>query len=314
MTDTKHGFIITYFKTCQEGQKMLEDLIEKISLENYYLVLATHSPVSAELQSKCDFYIYQDLNIVDDRKYSHGVAENNLIELALHHLRYKKIEWTYKVCYDVTINDASIFENWKQDYNYKFVSCYWGSNIICTNSFFANVDFILSSIDFYHSIESMFDINNVLENCWEKNIRDRNLVNQTYAYKDKQDFFGPNNKIDNLFYNYHDIEFAISNDNSSFFIKTGEMDLKGEICIRDFYTDLCIYRESNWSQDKGLIGEIKPDTSIIYERGINGYYLEIIEAGNGLLIKRSIKIKDFNSKHPEHKKLKQYNPTKNNIK
>ena len=62
MTDTRLGFIITYYKTSEQGQKMLEDFIDVISRENYYLVLASHSPVSQEIQQKCDFYIYQEQN------------------------------------------------------------------------------------------------------------------------------------------------------------------------------------------------------------------------------------------------------------
>jgi hypothetical protein len=144
MTDTKHGFIITYFKSCSEAEKLLIDLVKTINKQNYYLVLASHSAdVPLEVQQLCDFYFYQELNVVDDRKYSHGVAESNLIEIALLHLKYKKIEWAYKVCYDVVIKDVSRFKDWIQDYNYGFVSCNWGPNFLCTNSFFANVNFIL---------------------------------------------------------------------------------------------------------------------------------------------------------------------------
>ena len=38
----------------------------------------------------------------------------------------------------------------------------------------------------------MFSNNTVLENCWEKNLRDKNVLDQTFAYENKQVFFGDN--------------------------------------------------------------------------------------------------------------------------
>jgi FkbM family methyltransferase len=302
MTDTKTGFIVTYFKTSEQGQQLLENLIDTISRENYYLVLASHSPISQEIQEKCDFYIFQEQNIVDDRKYSHGVAESNLIELALHHLRYKKIDWTYKVSYDVVIKDVSRFNDWRQDYKYNFVSCNWGSNILCTNSFFANVDFIIKNIDFYDSIDSMFVVNNVIENCWEKNIRDRGLVPHVFSYKDKAEFFGPHNLIDTLFYNYSDIEFWYDDSENRFYVKNNGPDYTGELRIFDYYTDLCVYVEGGWSHNQGTTAWIIPFINEYIPRSKNGFYAEI--KCNGKTIRKNINIKDFNLKDPLYKKFK----------
>jgi FkbM family methyltransferase len=302
MTDTKTGFIVTYFKTSEQGQQLLENLIDTISRENYYLVLASHSPISQEIQEKCDFYIFQEQNIVDDRKYSHGVAESNLIELALHHLRYKKIDWTYKVTYDVVIKDVSRFNDWCQDYKYNFVSCNWGSNILCTNSFFANVDFIIKNIDFYDSIDSMFAVNNVIENCWEKNIRDRGLVPQVFSYKDKSEFFGPHNLIDTLFYDYTDIEFWYNSEENRFYVKNNGPDYNGELRIFDYYTDLCIYVEQNWLHGQDTVVWIIPPACENVPKSKNGFYLEVKH--NGRTIRKNINIKDFNLKDSLYKKFK----------
>ena len=76
-TDTKIGFIITYFHTSSEGLRLLKENLKTISREDYYLVLASHSPVDVNIQEMCDYYIYQQKNIVDDRKYSHGVLRNS---------------------------------------------------------------------------------------------------------------------------------------------------------------------------------------------------------------------------------------------
>jgi FkbM family methyltransferase len=308
MTDTKTGFIVTYFKTSEQGQQLLENLIDTISRENYYLVLASHSPISQEIQEKCDFYIFQEQNIVDDRKYSHGVAESNLIELALHHLRYKKIDWTYKVSYDVVIKDVSRFNDWRQDYKYNFVSCNWGNNILCTNSFFANVDFIIKNIDFYDSIDSMFAVNNVIENCWEKNIRDRGLVPHVFSYKDKAEFFGPHNLIDTLFYDYNKINFTYSEEEKRFYIQNNtNQDLNVEIRIFDYYTDLCLFVDKSINLAKDVMFWICPTMSasssiLPWTTSKNGYYLEVYL--KDIIIRKNILIKDFNYKHLFSNKFK----------
>ena len=102
-TDIKLGFIITYFHTSIEGLNLLIENLKVLSSENYYLVLASHSPLDKDIQEMCDYYFYQEKNIVDDRKYSHGVAESNLIEISLKHLKEQGIDWTYKATYDIII-------------------------------------------------------------------------------------------------------------------------------------------------------------------------------------------------------------------
>ena len=203
-TDTKIGFIITYFHTSSESLRLLIENLTILSKENYYLVLASHSPLDKDIQEMCDFYFYQQKNIVDNRKYSHGVAESNLMEISLNHLKEHGIDWTIKMTYDVLIKDVMRFQDWINDYKYNFVSCNWGSNVICTNSFFANINFLFENIDFYKTIDEMFVNNTVLENCWEKNLRDKDVLDQTFSYENKQVFFG-DNKIDQLFYDYNNI-------------------------------------------------------------------------------------------------------------
>ena len=50
-----------------------------------------------DIQEMCDFYFYQQKNIVDNRKYSHGVAESNLMEISLNHLKvqYSSLKQLY---------------------------------------------------------------------------------------------------------------------------------------------------------------------------------------------------------------------------
>jgi FkbM family methyltransferase len=303
MTNIKHGFIITYYKSIPYCEELLERVIDTLSKENYYLVLASHSPVPQHITSKCDYYFYQKLNVVDDRKYSHGVAESNLIELSLEHLRHKGIDWSYKMSYDVDIIDVSHFNKWVKNYEYDFVSCNWGSNFICTNSFFANVNFVLDNIKFYKTIDDMFMVNTVLENCWQKDIEDKNLQKRVFSFENKSIFFGQN-KIDNLFYNYNHIDFWYDENELKFFIRNNGDDLNAEVRIFDYYTDLCLYKSDSFELPKDITIWVAPPNSNNLSTCKNGFYLEIIF--NDHIIRKNILIKDFDYKDDLHKKFETY--------
>jgi len=297
--DTKIGFIITYFHNSTEGFEMLKDNLKIISKESYYLILASHSPIDTELQSMCDYYFYQSKNIVDDRKYSHGVAESNLIEISLRHLKEQKIDWTFKATYDIEINDVNEFNKWKVE-NFDFISCNWGSNVICTNSFYSNVNFLLDNVNFYKNIEEMFSVNNVLENCWEHDIRSKNLLDKIYSFTDKQTFYGAN-KIDRLFYDYNQVEFWYSEEESRFYIKTS---LEGQFHLRifDYYTDVCIFLDKEFGLSKDTTFWIIPPFNNNLKKSKNGFYLEIYLEDRKIV--KNILVKDFDYKHSLSKKFK----------
>jgi len=298
----REGFIITYYKSSIGSQALLEKSIDAISKENYYLVVASHTPLSIELQEKCDFYIYQEQDIVDNRKWSHGVAENNLIEMALHHLKFKDINWTYKVCYDITINDFSIFKEWNKGYRYNFVSCQWGTHIISSNSFFANVDFVLSNIKFYHSIEEMFKVSTYLEDCWEKDIFSKRVNHQIFTYPSKEDFFGPNNKMDEIALDYNKLDFSYNPAERRFYINNIGPDINAELKIVDYYTDLLVYYTTNHIQAANTSLWIMSPYYSNMDKCQNGFYMEI--EINGLIIRRNFGIRDFDDKHSNSKKYK----------
>jgi FkbM family methyltransferase len=301
MTDTKIGFIITYFHTSDEGLNLLIENIKTISKENYYLVLASHSPLDKEIQEMCDFYFYQQKNIVDDRKYSHGVAESNLIEICLKHLKDQSIDWTYKITYDVEIIDVNEFKKWDIR-DYQFVSCNWGNNIICTNSFFSNIDFLLQNVKFFRSIEEMFSVNTVLENCWEMNFRNNNVVDKIYSFKDKYEFYGVN-KIDLCFYNYNKIDFWYSPEEEKFFIRNTDEDLnRVHFRIFDYYTDICIYLNRDFTFVKDIVFWFVPPFSGNLNKAKNGYYLEMYLENQ--TIRKNILVKDFDLKHKLSNKFK----------
>ena len=301
MIDTKIGFIITYFHSSDEGLKLLIENIKILRRENYYLVLASHSPLDKNIQEMCDFYFYQQKNIVDDRKYSHGVAESNLMEISLKHLRDVNIEWTYKVTYDIEILDVNEFKKWDKR-EFDFISCNWGHNIICTNSFFTNVNFILNSVTFYQNIEQMFSVNNVLENCWEHDFRKGGHLDRIYSFEDKQDFYGVN-RIDILYYDYNQIDFWYDDNESKFYLKNNSDVIKNSnFRIFDYYTDICIYIGSGLNMEKDIIFWILPPFSNNINKAKNGFYLEVYLENQ--IIRKNILIKDFNWKHPLSNKFK----------
>jgi FkbM family methyltransferase len=301
MTDTRKGFIVTYFKTSDQGESMLRDLIDTISTENYYLVLAAHSPVPVEIYSKCDYYIYQELNVVDDRKYSHGVAESNLIDLALLHLAYKEIEWTYKVCYDVQVNDVNHFKEWVKE-GYNFVTCNWGEYYICTNSFYGNVDWLLSNIRFYKNIEDMFSDNTVLEACWQMSIERNGIKDEVYSWPNKTEFFGPN-KIDVLFYDYNQFQFWYSPEEGRFYIQNNGQDVNCKVRIFDYYTDICMY-ENSFDLGQGSSYWIVPSKAERLHECENGFYAEFYTDSG--IVRKNFSIKDFEHKHSFAKKFKTF--------
>lgn len=313
MIDTKkHGYIVTYFKSTPEGEKILIDLINTLSTLNVYLILGSHtSDVPLEIQKKCDFYFYQELNIVDDRKYSHGIAENNIIEIALKHLQWKGIEWTFKSCYDNIITDTHRFNDWIKDYKYKFVSCQWGDNFLATHSFFANVDFILSNIRFYKTVEEMFSINNVLENCWQYDIEWKSLKNEVFTYGSKSEMFGVN-KIDAIGYNYSNFEFWYNSNELKFYLKNNGENYFGDLRIFDYYSDVLIYTESNYRHDSGVTMWIQPPFPEYLNGAKNGFYLELYK--DGIIIRKNIMINDFEYKDSLSKRFKllKYNEVKFN--
>ena len=297
--DTKIGFIITYFHNSNEGLELLKENIRILAREDWYFILATHSPLDTQLQKMCDWYFYQSENIIDDREYSHGVAESNLIEISLNHLRERGIDWTYKVSYDIEISDVSVFKKWDIE-GVNFVSCNWGESIICTNSFFSNVNFLLENITFWRTIDEMFAVNNLLESCWETELRNKNLTNQIYSFPDKQTFYGVN-KIDKLFYDYSEFEFWYSPVELKFFIKS-KLNQSVRLRIFDYYTDLCIYLNDSFKLAADCIFWISPPFNGNMIKSKNGFYLEIYL--EGITIVKNILVKDFHYKHTLSKKFK----------
>lgn len=305
----KLGFIITYFNSCENSEYYLSKMIDIISSENYYVVLASHSPITEKIHKQVDFYFYQDLNIIDNRKYSHGVAENHLIKYSLNHLKDVGIEWTYKTSYDITINDITHFDSWIHNYKYQFVSCQWGEFKVNTNSFFGNIDFMLQNITFYDSIDNMFIKSNMLERCWEIDLE--NQMSHVYTYPSKQDFFGPN-QIDVLYYDYDDFKVTHDFTESKFYITNQSNKLKYvDIKIFDYYSNLCMYETDSFELKPNIeYWFIPPVYRKLKTETKNGFYVTIKD--DTRIIRKNLEIKDFTNRHKLHKKFRNINTVKYN--
>jgi FkbM family methyltransferase len=143
----------------------------------------------------------------------------------------------------------------------------------------------------------------VLENCWENNLRNKNVLDQIFSYEDKYVFFGVN-KIDILFYNYNDINFWYSEEEGKFYINLTEDIENGYIKIFDYYTDLCIYNNSNFSLNKETTLWLVPPFFNGGSNNKNGYYLEFYNKES--VIRKNILINDFDFKHQFSKKFLTY--------
>jgi hypothetical protein len=146
----------------------------------------------------------------------------------------------------------------------------------------------------------MFSVNNVLENCWEHDIRSKNLLDKIYSFTDKQTFYGAN-KIDRLFYDYNQVEFWYSEEESRFYIKTS---LEGQFHLRifDYYTDVCIFLDKEFGLSKDTTFWIIPPFNNNLKKSKNGFYLEIYLEDRKIV--KNILVKDFDYKHSLSKKFK----------
>jgi hypothetical protein len=280
-------------------------MLRKMDKQNYYLVIASHSPLPIDIQKSADFYFYQELNIVDNQKWSHGVAENNLLEIALLHLQYKGINWTYKLCYDVFIRDTEKLLEWQKNMRYDYVSCQWGENIISTNSFFASVSFILENIVFYKTIDEMFKVSRYLEACWEYDIKRKFLEGQIFTYPSKEEFFGRDNSMDVFSYSYSEIDFWYNREETKFYISNTGKDLECSLKIFDYFTGLCIYNDDRYKQNKDEVIWILPPFSGYVNDCKNGFQL-VLTMKNGITTTKNYEIKHFEWRDPDYKKYRNF--------
>ena len=156
----KTGLIITAYTNTDEKVKVLYNLVKKLKesdeTKDFYLVLASHQPINLEIQKYCDYSFYEAENQVDSRKYSHGAAESNLILSAFQVLDSQNITHTYKLTFDMILDDLSIFENWKSK-NTKLVVAKWFTWGIGLFAFYTEIKFFKKYFHLFKTIDEMFE-------------------------------------------------------------------------------------------------------------------------------------------------------------
>ena len=299
----KIGWVITFFQSCDEGLENLRNMVNILSTEDYYLVLASHSTIPEDIQEKCDYVIYEKSNPVDGRKYSHGIPENLAIRYAFEHLNFMGIEWAYKMCYDNIITDIHWFKKWINDYKYEFVTCNWGKQLFSSHSFFCRVQFFLNYFPVYKTFDEMFMYSNVLEICWEMSLKQHNVLDKIFIYPSKEDFFGPN-KMDIIEYNYNKIQATFNNEDQKFYIINGnDIECTFDIYLYDYYTECLMYRLLDCKIPANNAVWIIPACNNSAE---NGYFVEIFPKGSKTKITRYINVSDYSNRHKIHKKINLY--------
>jgi hypothetical protein len=203
----KYGMIITAYCDTKEKQDRLYKICTQVRPACDFLVVSSHTPIEAKVQEYCNYAIYDQRNVADHRKYSHGVAECMLVEQAMHALQYYGIEETYKIPFDCDIGDVSIFRDWSSQ-GRPMASCKWGNFPFGTFAYYTQVKWFMDTFRFYHDIDEMFKVSNLLEVAWWKDVVDKGREGDVFLYPDlRADMFRVGegfNRVDLSFKTYQE--------------------------------------------------------------------------------------------------------------
>jgi hypothetical protein len=112
-----------------------------------------------------------------------------LVEQAMKALQYYGIRETYKLPFDCDIGDTSIFAEWSSK-GTRMTSCRWGDFPFGTFAFHADVAWFMDTFTFFHSIEDMFLVSNLLEVAWWKDVQAKGRERDVFLYDDlRRDMF-----------------------------------------------------------------------------------------------------------------------------
>lgn len=303
MTDTRIGFIITFYKSTEDSEKILSNLLDVMKKQDeYYIVLATHSTVSEDIQSKCDYVIYEKFNYsISDKPYSWGIAELSLINKAFSHLYEMGIATSFKVSYDIEVVKPSHFKTWIIP-DEEYVSCQWGEVPLCSHSFFATTRFMILHYPTFKTYNDMLEFGSTLEEAIMNYLKRYDTIYLTHNYGSQKEFYGPN-KIDIVGYDMNNIDFWYTIEDYKFHIRnrTGR-DIKGPLRIYDYYTDIAMESHKEFSIPDTMEFWMTVPIQECSARAQNGWYL-LFTNEDGFTIRKNFGIKDMYKKHPLAKRL-----------
>jgi hypothetical protein len=194
----KEAIIITAFCDNEDKQEIIYKLVCDLNLQkDFFIVVASHTPISDKTQQLCDIVFYDTNNVVDFSKgYTHGAAESMLIEQALFFLKYYGYEWTFKIPYDCIISNTSIFQKWKQKAinGKEFVTSWWSKNNFEVGTFgwYSKVSFMDSVFTKFRTVDSMLERGFNIEKAWGTDIIEKGVIDKVYFYNNTQEMFEDN--------------------------------------------------------------------------------------------------------------------------
>lgn len=189
----KIGLIITAYCDSIPKNDILYNLCLQLRpLKDVFIVVSSHTPIEQRVMKLVDYAIYDKNNVVDRRKYSHGVAESMLIEQGMLALKYYGIKSTFKLAYDCYLQDLSILKEWAW-HSAMMVTCYWNINNvpgnISTLAFYTDVEWFLATFSFYKDIDEMFKTSIFIEEVWYKDVLRQHKEGQIFFYPDVETMF-----------------------------------------------------------------------------------------------------------------------------
>jgi hypothetical protein len=153
-------------------KQMVHKLCEKLSKSGHYICLATHSPLSVEIQNFCDGYIYDSdndfhINGIPVEGRNHAIAEMKSIHNALNYLDRFGFTEFFKLTFDCDpeIPYNTIIERAQDivdNHGKEFVCSGWGNEkTLGALVFYSTFDFFrtITSLDAPEKMKSCFEVN-----------------------------------------------------------------------------------------------------------------------------------------------------------
>ena len=187
----------------EKKQYMTKILCEHLSKLNYYVCLASHSPIAIETQTLCNACIYDFDNSFQENGipsgyvpiHGHSTAELRSIYNGINHLSRMNFKNIFKISYD-TVPDIDyhfLIEKCLQT-NKKFVGHNWGPvlNTLGTNIFFSEIAFFKKILSFeeLNRAGKFSTVGGDIEYILYDSIQEKGLLDQVHIIPDYHDFFG----------------------------------------------------------------------------------------------------------------------------
>lgn len=194
--NTKPAMLVTaYFgeEFPEIKQRMTKTLCAKLKDLGFFVCLASHSPVSEDLQKYCDIFIYDKDNsykingIPENSTGNHGVSEFKSIYNGLNVIERFGFTDIFKLAYDTNPNIDFIYVLDKcRKLNKKAISSLWFQNPMTfgTTFFYVNIEFFRKSFP----LKEVYRFTELFEGAWYKSFVEKELLAEIYRFTTYDDF------------------------------------------------------------------------------------------------------------------------------